>query len=57
MADLKEYDVEINGITHTLQLNASDAKQYKDAKPHKAAAPANKQAAAPANTAASTDNK
>lgn len=45
MAALKEYDIEINGITHTLQLSDEDRKNYKDAKPHKAAAaPANKQA-------------
>lgn len=43
---LKEYDVTINGITHTLQLSEEDAKQWKDKKLHKAAeAPANKSAA------------
>ncbi len=45
MADLKEYDVDINGITHTLQLSAEDAKRYEGATARKAAAPANKQAA------------
>lgn len=40
---MKEYDVELNGITHRLQLSAEDAKRYADAKEVKAAeAPANK---------------
>lgn len=40
---MKEYEVEINGITHRLQLSAEDAKRYPDATEVKAAdAPANK---------------
>ncbi|WP_157079050.1 hypothetical protein [Herbiconiux solani] len=48
---LKQYDVEINGINHTLQLSDEDVKQYKNAKEVKAKqapAPQNKQAPAPA---------
>jgi hypothetical protein len=49
---LKQYEVEINGLPHTLQLSDEDAKQYKDAKEVKATkaaqAPQNKQAPAPA---------
>lgn len=44
---MKEYEVVIDGITHTLQLSAEDAKKYEDAKEVKAAAaPANKSRAA-----------
>jgi hypothetical protein len=47
-----EYEVEINGVTHTLQLSDTDAKAYGDAakkvtRTKAAAAPANKQAPAP----------
>lgn len=47
---VKEYEVTINGLTHTLMLDAEAAKQYSDAKPvqSKQAKPANK-AAAPKN--------
>lgn len=40
---MKAYEVEINGVTHTLQLSAEDAKKYPDATEVKSAdAPANK---------------
>lgn len=40
---MKEYEVEINGIVHRLQLDAEDAKKYPGATEVKsAAAPANK---------------
>lgn len=40
---MKEYDVEINGIAHRLQLSAEDAKKYPGATEVKAAdAPSNK---------------
>jgi len=44
---MKQYEVEIGGIPHILQLTAEDAKRYEGAKEVKA--PANKQAPAPAN--------
>lgn len=58
---LKEYEVQINGLPHTLQLSDKDAEQYEEqgaklvkretkAPTKKAATPANK-AAAPANKA------
>ena len=40
---MKQYEVTIDGIKHTLQLSAEDAKKYASAKEVKAAdAPANK---------------
>lgn len=54
MSDLAEYEVDINGITHTLQLNDEDAKRL-DAKP-KQGAPANK-SRRPANKAATASEK
>ena len=50
---MKEYEVTINGLPHTLMLDAEGAKQYPDAKPveSKQAKPANK-AAAPKNKGA-----
>ncbi|WP_181131608.1 hypothetical protein [Rathayibacter sp. AY2B5] len=49
---MDEYDVDINGITHTLQLSDADAKAYgkaakKVTRTKAATAPANKQAPAP----------
>lgn len=55
---LKEYDVEINGHTTTLQLSDEDAKNMgltghaKEAK-----APANKEAKTPANKSAAADKR
>lgn len=44
---MKTYEVEINGVTHTFQMTAEDAKRYPGAKEVKAAsAPANKSRAA-----------
>lgn len=51
---LKEYEVSIAGMKHTLQLSDEDAKKYKGAKEIKR--PANKQAAAPANKDASASD-
>lgn len=49
---MKEYEVQINGMTHTVQLSDEDAEQYgKDAKP------VTKQAKAPANKSRTADNK
>jgi hypothetical protein len=48
MAALKEYEVTINDIPHTMQLSDEDAKLYKTAKPVSKREPANK-AATPAN--------
>lgn len=50
---MDEYEVDINGITHTLQLSAADAKAYgkaatKVTRQKAAPAPANKQAPTPA---------
>lgn len=40
---MKEYEVEINGIKHTMQLTAEDAERYgEDAVLVKQAAPSNK---------------
>lgn len=51
---VKEYDVEINGVTTTLQLNDRDAEARGLKKPatKEKEAPANKAAQAPANKAA-----
>jgi len=52
---MREYEVIINGMPHTLQLDEEGAKRYPDAKlvsTKQAAAPANKESAAPANKAA-----
>jgi hypothetical protein len=35
---MKEYEVEINGVPHTLLLDEEDAKRYPDAKPKGSAA-------------------
>lgn len=50
---MREYDIEINGLPHTIQLDDAAAKAYGDrVKPHRpvedkaAPAPANKQRAA-----------
>lgn len=45
---LKEYEVQINGLPHTLLLSDEDAKLYETAKPVKRETPANK-AVTPAN--------
>ncbi len=53
---MREYEVNINGLVHTLMLDDEAAKQYGDrAKPvqsKEAPTPSNKAAAAPANKAA-----
>lgn len=53
MPDLKEYEVQINGIPHTVQLSDEDAKRDKSAQPVTRA----KAASAPANKAVTPENK
>ncbi|QIG57677.1 hypothetical protein PP358_gp06 [Arthrobacter phage Shoya] len=48
---MKTYKVEINGVTHFLQLDAEDAKRYGDA------AVEVKAEAQPANKSRTADNK
>jgi hypothetical protein len=57
---VKEYDVEINGVTTTLQLSDRDAEARglkKPATTKEKQPPANKEASKPANKAASASQK
>lgn len=51
---LKEYEVEVGGLKHTLQLSDEDAKRFDGAKEIKR--PVNKAAPQPADKAVSTKN-
>jgi hypothetical protein len=50
---MNEYEIELNGIKHTLQLDAEDAKKYEGAKKVGSA----KAAEEPANKSRTTKNK
>lgn len=50
---MNEYEVELNGITHRLQLTAEDAKKYEDAKKVGSA----KAAEEPSNKSRTASNK
>lgn len=49
---MDEYEVEIGGIKHTMQLDKDDVERYGDRAKKAAKAPANKGGRAPANKAA-----
>ena len=51
---MDEYEVEIGGIKHTMQLDKDDVERYGDRAKKAAKAPANKGGRAPANKAAET---
>lgn len=51
---MDEYEVEIGGIKHTMQLDKEDVERYGDRAKKAAKAPANKGGRAPANKAAET---
>lgn len=53
MAELGVYEYDVNGVKHTAQLDADDAKRYKAKKVQKGQAPREtKQAATPENKGA-----
>lgn len=54
---MREYEVQIGGVPHTLQLDDEDAKRYPGAKPVTKAAAETKQASAPANKARTAKTK
>lgn len=51
---MDEYEVEIGGISHTMQLDKEDVERYGDRAKKATKAPANKGGRAPANKAAET---